>query len=202
MIKMNKPLSKLAASFVLLNSSIFIAADNPSDYLEDDAAYASVSDNQSRGWHWGLNSANACGNNVQDLSDCVEVVGDPIDPIDHGFGDFGGPDYGGGGDSGNHDDGSGSGGSSSGSVEPEQPSEREQCRKRAEDEYDYCEQIALENHFHESVYCQEMAHDPYANYEDLEYCEERMAYNFNYDLEQCASRNVDDLQFCDTYFSD
>ena len=173
--------------------------------MEDEASYSSVLDEQSSGWHWGLNNANACNG---DRSNCgngddiehISVIGDPIDPIDNGFSDFGGPGFGGG-DGGDHGDGGGSGGGSNGSDTGPQPSEREQCHSRAESEYDTCEEIALGNHLHESGYCQEMAPDPFATYEDIEECEDRLTYNYNYDQQQCFSRFNDDINFCNTHFS-
>ncbi|WP_268409873.1 hypothetical protein [Alteromonas sp. a30] len=114
---MKAPFSKIALAVVLLNSSIYITADNSEDYLENDSSYASVSEIQSSGWHWGVNSANAC-NNAQSFSDCIPVYGQDPGDFEFGFGDFGGVGYGDSGGGGGGSGGDSGGGDSSSSNDP------------------------------------------------------------------------------------
>lgn len=197
---MKATLSKVTLAVVLLNSSIYISTDSD-DYMEEDSSFTSISEAQRVGWHWGSNNANACDNrSCENGYERFPVNGTTIDG---GFGDFGGADYEDGGSGGSSEPGEGGGsGGGSNSEGSSQPSEREVCEQRVNGEYATCEQIALENHLHESGLCQELGHDPFATYEDLADCEDELTYNYEHDQTQCYSRLTDDLNFCNTHFTD
>jgi len=71
-VKVNK-LSKVAIAVIALNTSIYTDGQTQSNYLEDQDAYAEVNQLFKSGWHWGVNSALACGED-EDISRCYEFV--------------------------------------------------------------------------------------------------------------------------------